>query len=416
MMKSLTTLVLLLLVLGTTILPAQAEQKPATAPIKLGFITSTSGVNLMGGQEMLNGLKLYLDEVHYHMGGRPIQLIVENDESSPATALLKVRKLVEQDKVNILCGFISSNAASALAPLIDRLGVPTVYPVIGSDEINKTKRYKWIVRTSFCASQVSMPLGEYAAKQLGYHRIATFCFEIPICWEIAAGFQKTFEDNGGKVVQKLSAPQGFTDFRSVLEKLNPEVDAVFFATRAKTTLAVMQQYSQLGHKIPIMGAGPTFDETYLREMSDSAINAVNSYNYSAAINSAANKKFVAAYTSKYKQEPSAIAEECYTGALWINKAVDQIGGNVEDKEKFLNALKHVELENAPRGPLKLDEYGNPVENVYVFKVKKVNGHLENTIIHTFNNVSQFWNYKPEELLNKPFGKNNPPCKFCESAQ
>ena len=69
---------------------------------------------------------------------------------------------------------------------------------------------------------------------------------------------------------------------------------------------------------------------------------------------------------------------------------------------MLAALKQVELKDLPRGPMKLDHYGNPVQNIYVRKVEKVGGELRNTVIHTFPNVSQFWKYKPEEYMQKPF--------------
>ena len=64
----------------------------------------------------------------------------------------------------------------------------------------------------------------------------------------------------------------------------------------------------------------------------------------------------------------------------------------------MEALKKVELKDVPRGPMKLDDYGNPIQNIYVRKVEKVGGELQNTVIHTYPNVSQFWKYKPEEFL------------------
>jgi branched-chain amino acid transport system substrate-binding protein len=77
----------------------------------------------------------------------------------------------------------------------------------------------------------------------------------------------------------------------------------------------------------------------------------------------------------------------------------------------LEALKKVELKDVPRGPMKLDSYGNPIQNIYVRKVEKVGGELQNTVIHTYPNVSQFWKFKPEEFLKQPvYSREYPPVK------
>jgi len=85
---------------------------------------------------------------------------------------------------------------------------------------------------------------------------------------------------------------------------------------------------------------------------------------------------------------------------------------VENREKFLGAIRTaIEKTEDPRGPLKLDEYNNPTQNVYVLKVEKVGGRLRNTVVYTYPLVSQFWTYKPEGFLKTPpFDRNYPPTK------
>jgi branched-chain amino acid transport system substrate-binding protein len=86
---------------------------------------------------------------------------------------------------------------------------------------------------------------------------------------------------------------------------------------------------------------------------------------------------------------------------------------VEDREAFLAALRKVDIKDTARGPLRIDPYGNPVQNIYVRKVEKRDGELWNTVIHTFPAVSQFWKYSPEEFLKEPvYGRDHPPCKHC----
>jgi branched-chain amino acid transport system substrate-binding protein len=125
------------------------------------------------------------------------------------------------------------------------------------------------------------------------------------------------------------------------------------------------------------------------------------------------KRFVRDYRAKFGKVPSYFSETCYTTGRWINEAAKAVGGNIEDGEKFLAAFRKLDIPNAPRGSVKLDAHGNPIQNIYVRKVERKDGELWNTIIHTFPAVSQFWKYRPEEFLKQPvYDRNFPPCKYC----
>ena len=90
-----------------------------------------------------------------------------------------------------------------------------------------------------------------------------------------------------------------------------------------------------------------------------------------------------------------------------------IGGRVEDREALLAALRRVELRDFPRGPVSIDRWGNPVQNIYVRRVDKVGGKLQNSVIATFPAVSQFWKYDPDEYLKQSlYTRDHPPCPHC----
>jgi branched-chain amino acid transport system substrate-binding protein len=77
------------------------------------------------------------------------------------------------------------------------------------------------------------------------------------------------------------------------------------------------------------------------------------------------------------------------------------------------ALRKVEITDAPRGPVKMDTYGNPTQNIYIRKVERVGGKRRNSIIHTYSEVGQFWKYNPEEFLKQPvYSREFPSCKHC----
>ena len=91
-----------------------------------------------------------------------------------------------------------------------------------------------------------------------------------------------------------------------------------------------------------------------------------------------------------------------------------INGDVENREKFLKALREVEITNFSPGPLKLDRYGHVIQNVYIRRVDKVGNNYQNTVLETYPMVSQFWKYNPEDYLKQPiYTRDNPPCKNCD---
>jgi branched-chain amino acid transport system substrate-binding protein len=385
----------------------------AKGPIKIGFITPLSGGMAANGKDMLAGIELYLEEIGYQVAGRKIELIVEDDEATPATSLTKTRKLVEKDGVHVMSGGLMASTGYALAPYIDSKEIPMTYPIMAPDDLTQRQRAKWIVRTGWNSSQPNHPLGEYAHNVLKFRKVAMIALDYAFGWENVGGFQKTFEEAGGKIVQKIWTPLTVTDFSPYLAQISKEADAVYAMFTGRTTLQFTKQYQEFGlkAKLPLIGGGTTTDEHALPSMGDEAIGIITSLHYSEALDTPANKKFVKAYREKAKKSASYYSEGTYTGARWIVEAIKAIKGDVENRPKFMEALRKVEIKDVPRGPLKLDSYGNPIQNVYIRKVARVGGELQNTVIYTFPNVSQFWKYKPEEFLKQPvYSREFPPLK------
>ena len=275
---------------------------------------------------------------------------------------------------------------------------------------------RWIVRTSFTSSQATHPLGDYAYKQMGLRRMATISMDYAFGWESNGGFQRVFEDLGGKVVQRIWTPLNAQDYAPYLAALKKDVDGVYACHTGGLSPRFVKAWSDAGLKgrIPLVGIGTLTDENILKGMGDEAIGVITSLIYSGALDSPANKKFGASYEKRYNRTTSLYSAEGYTGARFYYEALKAVNGDVEDKEKFLAALRKVEIGDDARGPLRMDDLGNPIQNVYIRKVERVGGQLQNAVIHTYPTVSQFWTYNRGEYLKLPaYDRNNPPCKFCE---
>ncbi len=372
-------------------------------PIRIGFIVPLSGANAQNGRDILNGFLMYLEEIGNRAGGRPIQLIVEDDEAIPAVGLTKARKLVERDKVHVMAGALLSSTGYALAPYIDSMRIPMVYPVVSADDLTQRRRSQWIVRTGWSGSQPNHAFGEYAYHTLKYRKVATIALDYAFGWESVGGFERTFEAEGGAIAQKLWCPVSVHDFAPYLAHISRDVDAVYALFLGRTSLQFMRQYEEYGLKgrVPLIGAGPLTDEHVLPSMGNEALGTVTVLHYSAALDTPANRKFVATYRARFKKVPSYYSESMYTGGKWLAAAIDAVHGNVEDRVALLDALRKAQPSDLPRGPVEMDDYGNPIENVYVRKVERVNGELQNTVIETFPKVSQFWKYNPAEYLKQP---------------
>jgi branched-chain amino acid transport system substrate-binding protein len=391
--------------------PASAQK----GPIKIGVIAPMTGGAAQIGKDMTNGIAMWLDENGQTIAGRKVEVIVEDSQGQPNVALTKLGKLVERDQVQVLVGELFAHIGYAMAPKVDEYRIPMLYPVIAADDLTQRKPAKWVVRTGWASSQPSHPFGEYVAKTLGYKRVVAIGIDYAFGWEVLGGFQKTFEENGGQIIQKLWAPLNTTDFAPYLSQIRRDADAVFALMVSVSALRFPKQYQDAGlkAKLPLIGGGTTFDEFVLPSLGDEAIGGITPLIYSAALDTPINKRFVAEYRKKYHKVPSYYSETCYTSTRWINEAAKAIDGAVEDREKFLLALRKVEIPDSPRGPIKLDAYGNPVQNIYIRKVEKKDGELWNTVVHTYPLVSQFWKYKPEEFLKQPvYDRNFPACKYC----
>ena len=387
----------------------------AQGPVKIGFISPLTGAIAAAGKDMYSGCELYWQESGWQMAGRKVEVILEDNEGNPAVALAKARKLVENDKVHMIAGVILSNVAYALVPYVEGQEIPTMYPINSADDLTQRKRPKWLIRTGFSAGGNMHPFGEYAAKVLGYKKVVTVGLDYAFGWETVGGFHKSFEDNGGQIVQKLWVPVNIQDYSPYLAQIKKDADAVFVVALGRWTLLFAHQYAASGlrGRLPLIAAGTYTDEHVLPQLGDESIGVVSAHHYSASLDTPANKRFRAAFEKAYNRIPSFYSENCYTGARIINEAVRAIAGKVEDRRALMEALRKVAITDAPRGPVQMDAYGNPTQNIYIRKVERVGGKLQNTVLYTYPAVSQFWKYNPEEFLKQPvYSRDFPPCRHC----
>jgi branched-chain amino acid transport system substrate-binding protein len=271
------------------------------------------------------------------------------------------------------------------------------------------------VRIGWATSQPMHPFAEWVVKNTKYRKVATIGMDYAFGYETVGGFQRVFEEQGGQIVQKIWTPLNTNDFAPFLAQIRRDSDAVLALFVGRLALQFMKQYQEAGlhGKLPLLGGGTTTDESVLPQMGDEALGTITALHYSQAIDTPQNAKFARAFEAKAGKISSYYSEATYTNMRWIGEAVKAVGGKVEDRPALLAALRKVDIKDTARGPLSVDAHGNPIQTIYVRKVERVGGKLQNTVIATIPSVSQFWKYKPDEYLKQPlYTRDYPPCKYC----
>ena len=189
-----------------------------------------------------------------------------------------------------------------------------------------------VVRAPSCTSaQPSHPLGEYAAKDLGYKRAAVIADDFAFGHENVAGFQRVFEDNGGKVVQKLFTPLNAPDYGSYISQLKPNLDAVYTGHAGSNGFKFIRQLRNTATRCKSSAASRRSTNRCLQQMGDDALGAMTGNWYSAELDYPINRKFVEAIRRDYKTDPGVYAAETYVSAEVLEHALKTIGGKVETR-------------------------------------------------------------------------------------
>lgn len=387
------------------------------ARVRVGLPVPLTGFVAESAQEMVEGFKLYLEQNRGKLGGLDVDLFVEDTDSKPETALTKMRKLVENDKVHFVVGYLLAFEGYAVRDYAHDKKVPLFLPIVAADDLTQRQSSPYIVRMIWTSSQLNHPFGEYAYKKLGYRKIVTIGQDYAFGWENVGGFQKTFEAAGGKVIQKLWVPLNAGDHGPYVSQIDRSADAVFALLVGSHIPKFIKTYQDFGVKaqIPLIGGNILTDEDVLKHMGNEALGIVTSHSYAATLKRPQNQAFVRAYRAKYKKDPSYYAEAMYTAAMWMDRAL-KITGPTRDPIKLIAAVKSIQLPDAPRSALKLDKFNNPIETVYIRKVvRKASGKgLENQVIDEIPNVSQFWKTSPKAYMAQPlYSRDIPACKYCK---
>ncbi|HTP97534.1 MAG TPA: ABC transporter substrate-binding protein [Burkholderiales bacterium] len=363
---------------------------PASAQtIKIGFITSYSGLNGNLGPYMERALRLYLKQNEKMLPpGVNIELVVRDDTGpNPDKAKQLAQELIVRDKVNLLAGVIFTPNALAIAPLATEAKVPFVIMNAGTSMI--TTRSPYIVRFSFTLWQSSYPLGQWAAKR--FKRAYTLVSDFGPGHDAEDAFTRAFKEGGGEIVGSVRVPVVNPDFTPYMQRVkDSKPDALMvFVPAGKTATAVMKSFGDLGlgqAGVKLIGPGDITTDEELPNMGDVALGVLTVHHYSAAADRPANKAFVAAWKKEYgaSETPNFLSVASWDGMDAIMQAVREQKGKL-DPDKTMEILKNYKNPNSPRGPISIDpETRDIIQPEYLREVRRVGGALANVELETIN--------------------------------
>jgi branched-chain amino acid transport system substrate-binding protein len=383
-------------------------------PIRIGLLTAKTGSLASGGIDMERALQMYMKVRDFTLAGHKVELIVADTGGVPATARTKTQELVEKNNVDCIIGPLAAFEALAINDYILEKKIPTL-GVAAAEDMTQRKANPWFVRATSTSAQCAHPFGEYAAKELKYKTMITIGDDLAYGHEMCGGFQRTFEDSGGKIIQKLFPPLTAPDYGSYIAQIK-NADAIFLGTAGSNGFRFLRQFIEYGlkDKIAVIGGMTALDESVLRNMGDEALGIITTCWYSAEFDNKENLAFAPPFRAEFKYDPGFYAAATYASAAVLEAAIKSTDGKVDDKAAFMAALRGVKADTV-RGPVQFDETGNVVGDVYVRRVTRKDGRLVNSVIKTYPNVSQFWTYDKAEFLKNPvYSRDYPPARNLEN--
>src|SRR5258707_3026903 len=342
--------------------------------LRVGFLTVRTGPLAAGGRQMEEGINLLLKERNYAFAGRKVDIFFADTAGQPALAKTKTQELVEREKVHVIIGPLATFEALAIDDYMLSSKTPLITPTSAAQmDLAQQGKSEYVIHVYGTAAQPMHVLGQYAAKNLGLKRIATIADDFTYGHEGTAGFHHMFEDNGGKIVQKLWPPLNVADYGSYVGQIKPNVDRVYTGFAGSNPLRFLRTYREYGLNKPVFGNPTLVDEGILKNMGDEALGVYSASLYTVVRDAPGYKRFVTSIQREYKVTPGFYTAGTYTAGLWLEEAMKAIKGRFEDKAAFVRALHSVKLDHGPMGPSRLDEYGKPILKNYIRQVERKHG-------------------------------------------
>ncbi len=395
--------------------PAESADK-----LKIGVLATLEGTYTVLGEDGVRGLKTALKQAGNKAGGRDIELIIASTDASPDSALRAARKIVEQDKVDIVIGPLSGSEGIAIRDYSKtQPQVTFINGSSGAQETTYVNPSENFFRFNTDGAQWSAGLGNYVYNDKGYKKVATIGEDYSFIYTQVFGFAVEFCNAGGEITERFWVPLGTKDFGSIIAALPDDVDAIYLGLGGGDAVNFLNQYQQAGGDAKLIGGSIMIDSTVLSSKGNAKKALIGTPGSGPQADTWDNPKwqaYVKAYQDAFPPDkrfpsPSLLATGYYNAMSAAKICLDKVGGKLDDGQKAFRAcLTNLELD-APNGKIKLDKNRQAIGDNFVTEVVEEGGNLKNKLVKIVPNVNQQLNIDPAKF--KKIGlpsRDVPECK------
>ncbi|MDO5641837.1 MAG: ABC transporter substrate-binding protein [Paracoccus sp. (in: a-proteobacteria)] len=349
---------------SSALMAAFVLSAPALADTKVGLLLPASGNYAALGQDIETGFRMAIAE----SGRGDITVLRADTAADPQTGLTMARKLVMQDRVDVLAGVVSSAVLGALRDFTDQAGVPLIVANAGNSDATGKDCSPFITRVSFSNDQLNRPMGAWMAAQ-GIGSVYTLAPDYAAGQQMIAAFSEAFTAGGGTIAGGAFTPFAKTeDFGPYLARARASgADALYVFYGGADAISFVKQYDSFGQAgtMPLYSVGFLTAPLYLREQGRAAEGVIGALHYLPGLDTPENHAFVAAYQQDHPgQLPSEYVVAGYDAGRLLLGALDT---GASGRQGIAQALPDIAY-TGPRGPLEIDPAtNNIVQNIYIFE-------------------------------------------------
>ena len=386
---------------GWLLLAGQAQAAGDT--IKVGVLATFEGPFAILGEDSLRGANMAFKEHNMMAGGKKLDIITGSSDMSPESAIKSARKLVEQDKVDILIGPLSGDEGLAMRDYAKTQ--PQVTFINGTSAAEQTTLVDPapnFFRFTTDGVQWMAGLGTYSYNTKGYKKVITIGEDYSYPYTQVKGFMIEFCKAGGHVVDKFWVTPGTKDYSSVVAKIPDDIDAIYVALGGADAINFLTQYEQAGGSKPLIGGSITVDQSVLSakgKRRDYLIGTPSAGPVADNLDTPQWKAFVEAYKKEPKafNSPSLFAHGYYIEASAMIQALDAVKGDLSDGQKKFREALATQTVDTPTGQVHLDHNRNAIGDEFLTEIASgADGNLYNKVVKVIPQVNQTLGVPEEE--------------------
>lgn len=381
---------------GAMLLLGAAGAAQAQDSIKIGLLATLEGPFATPGQDAMRGGELAVRQRNAMVAGKKIEIVKGSSNAQPDVAVNAARKLVEQDKVQILVGPLSGGEGIAIKDYSKtQPGVTFINGGSGAQATTLVNPSENFFRFNLEGAQWMVGLGDYAYKTKGYKKVALIAEDYSFPYSQVQGFMTEYCRAGGKVTHKAWVPLGGKDYSSVIARLPADVDALLVVLGGSDAVNFLTQYEQAGGNKPMIGGSITVDQTVLNfrgRRRESLLGTISAGPIADSYDGAEWRKFVADYKAAFPDgfpSPSLFAFVYYVNMKAALDGLEAVGGDLSNNHAKLRSTLATMTLKTPTGDVKLDSNRQAIGSNFVTEVARgADGSFFNKVVSKVSGVNQ----------------------------